>query len=68
MGALLGIGEYFGPVRRQQQFAAAVVTEVVHDTERRLPTHRNSTAPYFCLISSGPESSKIPEGSSLRDR
>jgi len=52
MGALLGIGEYFGPVRRQQQFAAAVVTEVVHDTERRLPTHRHA-APYFCLISSG---------------
>jgi AraC family transcriptional regulator len=52
MGSLLQIGEYFGPVRRQEQFAGAVVTEVVHDTERRLPLHRHAV-PYFCLIPSG---------------
>src|SRR5262249_14284680 len=52
MAIALAIGHYFGRVNRRQEFAGAVVSEVVHPRERTLPKHRHE-APYFCLLPRG---------------
>ncbi len=52
MAVPLRIGKYFGSVRRQYEFPAAVVTRVAHPSERFLPAHRHDV-PYFCLLVRG---------------
>ncbi len=52
MAVPLPIGTYFGSVRRQSDFSAAVVTKVAHTSERVLPAHRHDV-PYFCLLVQG---------------
>jgi AraC family transcriptional regulator len=52
MAVPLRLGKYFGAVGQQNDFPAAVVTEVVHRSERSLPAHRHDV-PYFCLLVRG---------------
>jgi AraC family transcriptional regulator len=52
MAVPLRIGKYFGAVGQQNDFPAAVVTEVAHLGERALPAHRHDV-PYFGLLVRG---------------